>query len=131
LSAFGHCILLKKHDFKSKPYISVRMRPLVRVRKSHFVFGRGSFALLSVTNHHVFAYLREYEDETVLVVHNLSSSEQSVALDLARFREAMPVDLVSETALPIIASSLYLFQLKPYGFFWLQLVRDGTRDANL
>jgi site-specific recombinase XerD len=29
LSDFFHCILLKKPDFKSKPYISVRMRPLV------------------------------------------------------------------------------------------------------
>ena len=29
MSDFCHCILLKKLDFKSKPYISVRMRPLV------------------------------------------------------------------------------------------------------
>jgi len=29
LSDFCYCILLKKHGFKSKPYISVRMRPLV------------------------------------------------------------------------------------------------------
>ena len=31
MSDFCHCILLKKLDFKSKPYISVRMRPLVLV----------------------------------------------------------------------------------------------------
>jgi hypothetical protein len=31
LSAFFHCILLKKLDFKSKPDISVQMRPLVLV----------------------------------------------------------------------------------------------------
>jgi hypothetical protein len=30
LSDFFHCILLKKLDFKSKPYISVRMHPLAR-----------------------------------------------------------------------------------------------------
>src|SRR5918992_380109 len=30
LSDFCYCILLKKHGFKSEPYISVRMRPLVR-----------------------------------------------------------------------------------------------------
>jgi hypothetical protein len=29
LSDFFHCILLKKLDFKSKPYVSVRMHPLV------------------------------------------------------------------------------------------------------
>ena len=30
MSDFCHCILLKKLDFKSKPYIAVRMRPLVQ-----------------------------------------------------------------------------------------------------
>jgi hypothetical protein len=29
VSYFYYCLLLKKHGFKSKPYISVRMRPLV------------------------------------------------------------------------------------------------------
>ena len=29
MSDFCYCILLKKHDFKSKPYISVGMLPLV------------------------------------------------------------------------------------------------------
>ena len=28
---FCHCILLKKLDFKSKPYIAIRRRPLVRL----------------------------------------------------------------------------------------------------
>jgi hypothetical protein len=34
LSDCCHCILLKKLDFKSKPYISVRMRPLVRLAQA-------------------------------------------------------------------------------------------------
>ena len=30
LPDYCYCIALKRHDFKSPPYISVQMRPLVR-----------------------------------------------------------------------------------------------------
>lgn len=104
---------------------------LIRVRKSHPVFGRGSLAILPAANRHILAYLREYEDETVLVLHNLSGSAQSIELDLARFQGTRPVDMVSETGLLVIGSSPYLLNLGPYGFSWLQLVRSRRRDASM
>jgi hypothetical protein len=50
LSDFCHCILLKKLDFRSKPYVSVRMRPLVQLAAAMEVHTRGdTLGLLVLT----------------------------------------------------------------------------------
>ena len=46
------------------------------------VFSRGSIEFLNPSNHRVLAYVRQFGEETVLVVNNLSSSAQAVELDL-------------------------------------------------
>ncbi len=98
---------------------------LIKRRKFHSVFGRGALVVLSSTNQHILAYLREDETETVLVIQNLSHSAQFVELDLARFRGTTPADLLHTTRLPRIGSSLYRYDLQPYGFFWLRLRSAG------
>ena len=49
-------------------------------------FGRGDFRLLYPKNRKVLAYLREYEDDTILCVANLARTPQAVELDLSRIR---------------------------------------------
>src|SRR3954462_14685515 len=58
-------------------------RRLVALRKRHRAFSRGSLTFLFPENHHVLAFIRRYEEETLLVVANLSRFAQLFALDLA------------------------------------------------
>jgi len=48
------------------------MKRLLALRKRHRAFGRGSLTFLEPANHRVLAFVREYEDERLLVVANLS-----------------------------------------------------------
>jgi maltose alpha-D-glucosyltransferase/alpha-amylase len=106
------------------------MRRLVRVRKQHRAFGRGSITFLEPENPHVLAYLREYDGDTILVVNNLSGAAQAVRLDLARFAEHVPVELLGETEFLPIDESPYALTLSPYGFFWFAL-RVPRTEAEL
>src|SRR4029079_8344069 len=56
---------------------------LVALRKRFLAFGRGSIEFLIPANYRVLSFVRAFEDETVLVVANLSRFVQHVELDLA------------------------------------------------
>ena len=94
---------------------------LIRVRKQHRAFGRGSITFLQPENPHVLAYLREYQGDVILVVNNLSASAQAVQLDLAGYAGFTPVELLGETAFPLVDETPYAITLSPYGFFWFAL----------
>jgi maltose alpha-D-glucosyltransferase/alpha-amylase len=94
---------------------------LIRVRKQHRAFGRGSIKFLEPANPHVLAYLREYQGDVILVVNNLSASAQAVQLDLAGYAGFTPVELLGETAFPLVDETPYAITLGPYGFFWFAL----------
>ena len=66
------------------------MKRLIAARRARRAFGRGTLRFLYPANRKVIAYLREYEDETILCVVNLSRSAQAVELDLSDFRADMP-----------------------------------------
>ena len=100
------------------------MRRAIAVRKANRVFGRGTLTLLYPNNRRVLAYLREYDDETVLVVANLARTAQAVQLDLAPFAGRAPFELLGSTAFPTITTTAYTITLGPYGFFWFSLVPD-------
>ena len=60
-------------------------RRVIAMRKNFKAFSRGSLEFLHPENSKVLAFLREHEDETILVVVNLSRFSQAVELDLSRF----------------------------------------------
>ena len=62
---------------------------LISVRKSSKVFGRGSLSFIRPANRSVLVYVRQYQNEVVLCVANLSRSAQAAEIDsrlLARSR---------------------------------------------
>ncbi|GIV97045.1 MAG: hypothetical protein KatS3mg057_1702 [Herpetosiphonaceae bacterium] len=97
------------------------MKRIIRVRKQYPVFGRGSTEFLHPQNRKVLAYIRAYEDQTVLIVCNLSKSAQPVQLDLSRYKGCVPVEIIGETRFPRIGEMTYLLTLGPYGYYWFQL----------
>jgi maltose alpha-D-glucosyltransferase/alpha-amylase len=94
---------------------------LIAVRKSSKVFSRGSLSFIRPTNRSVLVYVRQYEDEVLICVANLSRSAQAAEIDLAPWRGRQPLELLGRTSFPVIGESSYLVTLAPYGFFWLQL----------
>jgi maltose alpha-D-glucosyltransferase/alpha-amylase len=67
------------------------------------------------------AYLREYQDQTVLVVNNLSGFAQPAELDLKGQRGKVPVELLGNHAFPPIQEMPYFLSLGPYSFYWFRL----------
>jgi maltose alpha-D-glucosyltransferase/alpha-amylase len=101
-----------------------QLQRLIAVRKRIRALSRGSFALLHPENQHVFIYLRQYGEETVLVANNLSCSQQTVTLELSQFHGTRPAALWGDGLLPTIGARPYRLDLEPYSFHWLRLERD-------
>ncbi|MBO5323401.1 MAG: alpha-glucosidase [Oscillospiraceae bacterium] len=53
-------------------------RRLIELRKTHEVFRKGKFVLLLPEDPNVFAYLRQTEEENLLVICNFSDKQQSL-----------------------------------------------------
>src|SRR5262245_12071790 len=100
---------------------------LITVRKSSKVFGRGSLGFIRPANRSVLVYVRQYEDEVVLCVANLSRSAQAAEIDLSPWKDRIPFELLGRTSFPAIGAAPYLITLSPYGFFWFQLCKALER----
>ncbi len=101
------------------------MKRLITVRKTSPAFGRGTLSFLYPGNRRVIAYLREYEDQTVLCVANLSRSPQAVQLDLSRFVGRVPLEMLGPSAFPEIEETPYTLTLPGHAFYWF-LLGDAT-----
>jgi maltose alpha-D-glucosyltransferase / alpha-amylase len=94
---------------------------LISVRKSTLAFGRGSMTFIRPVNRAVLAYVRQYQDEVILCVANLSRSAQATELDLSAFKDRIPLEMLGRTRFPVIGELPYMIMLAPYGFYWFQL----------
>ena len=103
---------------------------MLAVRKTSQAFGRGTRRFLKPGNRKILAYLREYGEDTILCVANLSRSAQPVELNLASFKGRVPVEMLGRTAFPPIGDLPYLLTISAYGFYWFRLHR-GCRSSVL
>ena len=97
---------------------------VISLRKKHKVFGRGTCTFLEPENDKILAFIREYEDERILVVTNLSHNAQHVALDLSKYHELTPIELFGKTTFPIIGKTPFILTLGPYAVFWFSLEKS-------
>ncbi len=103
------------------------MKRLIALRKRYKAFGRGSLEFLEPENHKVVAFRRRYEDQTLLVVANLSRFTQCVELDLHADRDAVPIELFGGTRFPRIGELPYFLTVAPHMFHWFALEKDSER----
>ena len=97
---------------------------LIAVRKNYKAFGRGNISFLEPGNRKILAYVREWENEKILCVVNLSRTAQPVELDLSAFKGRVPVELLGRAAFPPIGELPYLLTLKGYGTYGFRLATD-------
>ncbi|HUG44375.1 MAG TPA: maltose alpha-D-glucosyltransferase [Acidobacteriota bacterium] len=107
------------------------MKRLMHMRKRLKAFGHGSLEFLHPDNRKVLAYIREHEDQSILVVANLSRFAQSVELDLARFRGCVPLELFGRNPFPAIGELPYFVTLGPHSFYWFQLEPRESRQERV
>jgi maltose alpha-D-glucosyltransferase/alpha-amylase len=98
------------------------LRALIRVRRRHPLFGRGSLKFVQSNNHRVVAYVREYQGQTALVVNNLSRFAQPVELDLRAYIGMVPKEMIgNHITFPPIKDQPYFLSLNAHSFFWFLL----------
>jgi maltose alpha-D-glucosyltransferase / alpha-amylase len=94
---------------------------LISVRKSTLAFGRGAMTFIRPANRAVIAYVRQYRDEAILCVANLSRSAQATELDLSAWKDRVPLEMLGRSRFPAIGELPYMITLAPYGFYWFKL----------
>jgi maltose alpha-D-glucosyltransferase/alpha-amylase len=107
------------------------MRRVIAMRKNFKAFSRGSLEFLFPDNAKVLAFLRRYENETIVVVVNLSRFAQSAELDLSRFAGFVPMEVFSRNLFRPIKKSRYVITLGPHAHYWfaLQAPTEGRRAS--
>ncbi|HEX8678813.1 MAG TPA: putative maltokinase, partial [Chthoniobacterales bacterium] len=107
-------------------------RRVIAMRKNFKAFSRGSLEFLYPENAKILAFLRRYEDETVLVVVNLSRFSQVAELDLSRFAGCTLMEVFGQNYFPPIKDAPYVLTLGPHSHFWFALTSQpeaATRVA--
>ena len=107
------------------------MKRTLTLRKRHPAFGRGSLKFLHPENRKILAFVRQAENESILVVANLSRFHQPVQLDLSSFQDHIPVELMGRAEFPMIGSQPYFLTLGPHAALWLALEPSARREDSL
>ncbi len=89
----------------------------LQVRRQHPVFGRGSLRLLTPDNPAILAYVRQYAQETILILNNLSPEPQTAVLDLSGYGNASFSDLFTGE----VITRPWPLLLAGYEYRWLEL----------
>ena len=106
------------------------MRRLLALRKRWRALGEGKCEFLQPDNFKILSYVLRHEQETILVVANLSRFAQPVELDLSAYRQLVPVELFGRMKFPVITEAPYLLTLGSHGFYWFSLEPQPASGPN-
>ena len=101
------------------------MKRLIDLRKRYKAFGWGSAEFITLENPKILALLRKFEEQTILVLVNLSRSSQFVEINHPRFIGLAPEDMLGRTRFPAVKDAPYVIIVGPYGYH-LMLLTDGA-----
>jgi maltose alpha-D-glucosyltransferase / alpha-amylase len=108
------------------------MRRLLALRKRWRALGEGKCEFLQPENRKVLSYVLRYQNETLLVVANLSRFPQPVELDLSAFQHVSPIELFGLAQFPVITERPYPLSLGPHSFYWFSIeAKSGGVQAQL
>lgn len=107
------------------------MRRVIAMRRRFKSLSCGDIKFLRPDNTKVLAFTRNFEDETILVVMNLSRFSQSVKLSLNPYVGYVPEEVFSQNNFETITEEPYVMTLNPHAHFWLILNKqelDNSED---
>lgn len=104
------------------------MKRTINKRKQYKAFSRGDMKFLPSENPKILAFTRTFEEETMLVVVNLSRYTQPAELDLGGFHGYIPTEVFSRNKFPSIKESTpYFFTLSAHECLWFALEKAKHR----
>ena len=105
-----------------------RVKQLIKVRKQTPVLSHGTFVELKTESPEVFAYVREYNGERIVVINNLSDSRERATVNFIndnfgkKDKDVYFKDLLSGKMIRVRAQNKQItVRLKPYDALWLKL----------
>lgn len=101
-------------------------KKLLNTRTEYKVFGRGTMKFLKPNNSHILAFVREHEQEKILVVINLSRHAQSTQLDLSEYESHSAHEVFGRSRFANIEEKPYQLSLSAHGYYWLKLEKIDT-----
>ncbi|MDA3951990.1 MAG: maltose alpha-D-glucosyltransferase [Spirochaeta sp.] len=97
------------------------MKRIIATRRRFPAFSRGDLEVIPGTNHRVFAFLRRYGDESILVIVNFSRHTQVTELELSSYSGYVPEEAFSQTHFPTVRDDGYTVTIGGNDFYWLQM----------
>jgi len=91
------------------------VKRMIAVRKKHTAFGGSSMKWVETGNPAVAVYIRQHNDETMLIFNNLSSSAETVNIPI-EFQKTT-VNLFGDDTQALSEKLI----LQPYSYLWLQM----------
>jgi maltose alpha-D-glucosyltransferase/alpha-amylase len=105
------------------------MKRVIAMRNHYKVFGRGTIKFFSPRNPKILAFIREYENEVMLVIANLSRYSQAAEIDLSDYAGYTPVEVFSHNKFPDIGEDSAVFTLGSHGYYWFLLEKEEEREG--
>lgn len=103
------------------------MRTIISVRHQYQAFGKGTLRFIHSSNSKVLVFLREFEEERILVVANLSRNSQHIEVSLEEFTGVQPIDVFSLNEFSRIKEGSFSLTLGRYGYYWLLLNKSKAQ----
>ena len=105
-----------------------RVKKLIKVRKQTPVLSHGTFVELKTESPEIFAYVREYNGERIVIINNLSNSRERAVVNFIndnfgkKAKDVYFKDLLSDKMIRAKAQNKQItVRLKPYDALWLKL----------
>jgi len=105
------------------------MRRIIAMRKQHKAFSRGSIEFVDSDNPHVLCFVRKFEEDTVLVIANLSRFCQVASLQLTDYNGFAAVEMFSGNDFPQVTERPYVLTIGPHSFYWLTMRKAEPIDT--
>lgn len=95
------------------------MKRLINTRKKYMAFSRGEMKFINSENPKVLSFNRQYKDEIILVVVNLSRYAQPADLDMGEYKGYSVTEVLSNNVFPSVEGEKpYFLTLAPYECMW-------------
>lgn len=99
-------------------------KQLIALRKRFKALSYGTTEFLAPQNRKMLVFFREYKEELLMIIANLSRFPQYVELDLQKYAGYGLVEVFSGQRFPSIGELPYFLTVGPYGYYWFALEKQ-------
>lgn len=104
-------------------------KQLIALRKRYKALSYGTTEFLSTPNRKTLVFFREYKDQLLMIIANLSRFSQYVELDLKKYNGYSLIEMFSGQRFPQIGELPYFLTLGPYGYYWFSLEKQPVETV--